>query len=100
MHTPPASKPIRPNNTTQEGTPYKNNIDASSDRDGHFNDQFAPYAQDVPDMTVNLWPGVILDGTTNILTTVAGQVTGTIVAPVTNPRIDLIRINNKECSFL
>lgn len=93
MH--PASKPDLPNNTTQNGVPYQNIIDAAAARAAHFTDQFAPYAQDVADMTINLWGGEILDGTSNEIISVPGQTTPTIVAPVTFPRIDLVRINNK-----
>lgn len=52
---------------------------------------FAPYAQDIPNMTVALAAGCILSGVT--LTEVAAQSTSTITAPSANPRIDRVVID-------
>ncbi|HEY0834176.1 MAG TPA: hypothetical protein VGE72_09750 [Azospirillum sp.] len=52
---------------------------------------FAPHAQVMPDMTVALDAGHLLNG--SVLTEVAAQSTGTITAPTGNPRIDRIVVN-------
>ncbi len=54
-------------------------------------DMFAPHQQATPNMTAALDPGHVFNGTA--LTEVAAQTTGTITAPVSNPRIDRLVIN-------
>jgi hypothetical protein len=52
---------------------------------------FAPHEQVTPNMTVRLDAGAVFDGTT--LTEVAAQNSATLVAPVTNPRIDRVVVD-------
>jgi len=56
-----------------------------------FISNFAPSAQDTPNMTVFLQAGFIWNGQT--LTEVASQSTSAITAPVSNPRIDRIVVD-------
>ena len=53
---------------------------------------FAPHCQEMPNMTVVVGAGYVLNGTT--LTELAAQTTGTITAPTTNPRIDRVVIDD------
>lgn len=92
--TTPTSTPVLPDSTSQTGPEYKGAIDASAKRAGQFTDQFAPYAQDTLDLTISLGAGVILNLDTRAKTAVAVQTTAAFVAPVTNPRIDLVYIDN------
>ncbi len=82
----------QPNFTTQTAVEYKTNIDGAFSVVGNVAAQFAPHAQDTPAMTIKVDAGYIIhaDGT---LTTVAAQSTGTITAPVGNPRIDRVILN-------
>ena len=80
-----------PDDTTQSGTAYKNNIDFSIARIARVGLLFTPKEQDTPDMTVRLDDGAILDAST--LTEVAAQSTGTITAPSGNPRIDRVVVD-------
>jgi hypothetical protein len=82
---------IQPNYATDTGAAYKSNIDNSLAVVGATAGQFAAHAQTSPNMTVRIDAGKILAGTT--LTSVAAQSTGTITAPVTNPRIDRVVID-------
>lgn len=80
-----------PVNTTQNATAYKANIDACAIVAQRIVDSFAARPTTTPAMTVTIDPGHIFDGTT--LTEVAVQTTGTITAPVGNPRIDRVVID-------
>jgi hypothetical protein len=80
-----------PDNTTQNGAAYKSNLDGAVVAGARIDQAFLPQAQDTPNMTVRVLAGALLNGTT--LTEVAAQNTGTIVAPVTNPRIDRVVLN-------
>ena len=77
--------------TTQTATNYKANIDACFAVAERIVDNFAPRQSTTPAMTVTLDAGALYNGQT--LTEVAAQTTGTITAPVGNPRIDRIVIN-------
>lgn len=79
------------NFTTQDPTTYKGTIDGNFAVAQRFVNAFAPHAQSTPDMTVRLDAGFIMSGIT--LTEVAAQNTGTITAPVGNPRIDRIVVD-------
>lgn len=72
--------------TTQTGTQYKTAIDNNSLVMKRVVDAFAPRQTSTPAMTITLDAGYVFKGTT--LTTVATQTSGTITAPVGNPRID------------
>lgn len=81
----------QPDRTTQSGSAYPANIDASIAVLARLGQAFAPHAQGTPDMTVRVDAGFIFDGAA--LTEIAAQSTGTITAPVTNPRIDRVVVN-------
>lgn len=82
---------LQTNYTTQTGTSYPLAIDADWAVATRLVDNFAPHAQPTPNMTVALDAGHLFNGAT--LTEVATQSTGTITAPVSNPRIDRIVID-------
>jgi hypothetical protein len=82
---------VQPNSTSQTGSTYKSAIDAVTAVLAVVGDAFAPHAQASPNMTVALDAGNIVNGT--VLTAVAAQNTGTITAPVSNPRFDLVVID-------
>lgn len=85
------AKFVQPDFNTQNSTVYKGSIDAGFAVAARIIDQFAPRALDTPAMKVHLDAGYVFTGTT--LTEVAAQDTGTITAPVGNPRIDRIVID-------
>lgn len=82
---------VQPNYTTQTASEYKANLDAAAAVHQRLGGPFAPHAAATPNMTVVLDAGSLRTGTT--LTEKAQQATGTITAPVTNPRIDRIVID-------
>ena len=57
-------------------------------------DQFAVAQQSTPNMTVQVTAGLVNTGTA--ITSVAAQNSATLVAPVTNPRIDVIVLNSSN----
>ncbi len=79
------------NFTTDTATQYKTKIDSNFIVAQRTVDCFAPRQSNTPAMTVTLDPGFIFKGTT--LTEVAAQTTGTITAPVGNPRIDRVVVD-------
>ena len=85
------STPLQPDYTTQNSAAYKAAIDGGFAALWRLGTAFAPHEQASPDMTVRLDAGVVWDGAT--LTEVAAQSTGTITAPASNPRIDLVVID-------
>ncbi len=88
------AKYVAPNFTDEAQTAaiYKAYIDAAFSVLAQIGQHFAPHAQDVPNMTVRLDSGRII-AASGTLTSVAAQNTATIVAPVTNPRIDRVVID-------
>lgn len=76
--------------TTQDATTYKASIDADISVLKRVGDAFAPHAQNTPNMTIALDAGMIF---TTTITEIATQSTGTITAPVGNPRIDRVVID-------
>ncbi|MGB8181395.1 MAG: hypothetical protein WCF13_03400, partial [Stellaceae bacterium] len=82
---------LQTNYTAQTGTAYPLAIDADWAVAARLVDNFAPHAQATPNMTVALDAGHLFDGTS--LTEVAAQSTGTITAPVSNPRIDRVVVD-------
>lgn len=88
------SKYIRPNNTTQTATAYVGNIDnAFAVFELGSGPVFQAHAQATPDMTVRVEKGYLWNGPGSKVTSVAAQSSGTITAPVSNPRIDAIVID-------
>lgn len=83
---------LQPDYNTQSGTAYPLAIDASMAVMKRIAAAFAPHAQSTPNMTVRVDAGTLQVGVT--LTEVAGQNTGTITAPVGNPRIDRIVLDS------
>lgn len=77
--------------TQTDSTDYASSIDASIRVMSRIGGPFAAHEQSTPDMTVRVDAGAVLSGTT--LTEVAAQSTGTITAPVSDPRIDRIVID-------
>ena len=82
---------LQTNYTTQTGTSYPLAIDADWAVAARLIDNFAPHAQATPNMTVALDAGHLFNGT--VLTEVAAQSTGTLTAPVSNPRIDRVVVD-------
>ncbi len=81
----------QPNNETQGGTAYKTNIDNCFAVLARLAGAFAPHEQAVPNMTVLLDAGALFGA--GVLTNVASQSTAAITAPVSNPRIDRVVID-------
>lgn len=83
---------VQPDYTSQSGSQYPTNIDASAGALASIANQFAPHEQSTPNMTVRVEAGRLQAYTA--ITVVAAQNTATITAPTTNPRIDRIVINS------
>jgi hypothetical protein len=81
----------QPDRTTQSGSAYPANIDSAIAVLAEIAAAFAPHAQGTPNMTVRVDAGK-LHYATGVLA-IAAQSTGTITAPVTNPRIDRVVID-------
>lgn len=82
----------QPDHSSDTGTDYKTAIDGAIHVMQRIAASFAPHQQTTADMTVRIDSGALLNGTT--LTEVAAQSTSTIIAPVTNPRIDRVVVNS------
>lgn len=82
----------QPDNTAQSGTTYKTNIDGAFDSGERIFNEFAPRAQATPNMTIVVDPGRRFNGIA-LFANATAQSTATIVAPVTNPRIDRVVID-------
>jgi hypothetical protein len=83
--------PVQPDAGTQDGTTYKSSIDGAVSVAKRPAWIFAPHEQSTPNMTVRVDAGYTWNATT--LTEVAAQSTGTITAPVGNPRIDRVVVD-------
>lgn len=81
----------QPDFETDGGTEYKTNIDNAISVISEWGASFAPHEQSTPNMTVRLDAGTIFDGTDLIV--LAALDTGTITAPATNPRKDIVYID-------
>lgn len=81
----------QPDFETQGGTAYKTNLDNAIAAISDWGAMFAPHEQDTPDMTVRLDAGTLFDGTDLIV--LSALDTGTITAPSTNPRKDIVYID-------
>ncbi len=88
------AKYVAPNYTdvAQTAAIYKGYIDGGMSVLHAVAGDFAPHAQDTPNMTIACDAGKIIKGD-GTLTEQAAQNTGTITAPVTNPRIDRVVID-------
>lgn len=84
----PVGTYVDPDHTSQTGSGYKTAIDDSIRAGKRITDNFAPHAKTIPNMTVIVDPGAVMNGTT--LTEKTSQTSAAITAPVTNPRIDRI----------
>lgn len=82
---------IQPDRTTQSGAQYPANIDAATAVVAQTAGQFAPHEQGVPNMTVRLDPGRVYGDRTVVV--IPAQDTGTITAPVGNPRVDRVVVD-------
>ena len=87
----PVATFVQPNYNTQTGTAYPLNIDAAFAAFLRLAGTFAPHEQATPNMTVRLDAGHVFNGTS--LTESAPQSTGTIAAPSTNPRKDIVYVD-------
>ena len=83
--------PLSTGGSVQDPTTYKGNIDGAFSVMQRIADSFAPHQTGTPAMTVRIDAGHSFDGTN--LTEIAAQVTGTITAPVSNPRIDRVVVD-------
>lgn len=88
----------QPNYTTQSNTAYKTNIDGGTSVLHGIAGAFAPHESSAgsplgPDMTVTLDAGRLLYG--NTLVEKSSQTTGTITAPTTTIRSDIVVIDNQ-----
>lgn len=88
----------RPDQTTQNGSPYRSNIDGGIVASERIALAFLPQAQAVANMTVRVLAGALVIG--GALTEIAAQSTPTLVAPVTNPRIDRVVMNQATGAIL
>ena len=80
-----------PNHTADTASEYKNNIDAAAAKQDLLAGQFYAHEADTPDMTMVVDAGRMLSG--GVLVVQAQQTTAAIVAPVTDPRIDRVVID-------
>jgi hypothetical protein len=85
------AKFVQPNYTAQDSATYKANIDTDISVLAIVAAMFAPHAQDSPNMTARIDAGSILAN--GAVVSQSAQNTGTITAPVSNPRYDLIVID-------
>jgi len=83
----------QPDRTSQSGSAYPANIDASINVLAKTAGMFAPRQTTTPAMTVTLDAGRLF--VAGAVTEVASQATGTITAPTTNPRIDRVVIDTQ-----
>jgi hypothetical protein len=81
----------RPDYTTQSAAAYKANIDGMAAVFERFGNNFAPYANSPAAMNVKVAAGVLF--VSGAIVSQAIQTTGTITAPVGNPRIDRIVVD-------
>lgn len=81
----------QPNFEEDGGTEYKTNLDNSIAVISEWGASFAPHEQDTPNMTIRLDAGTLFTGTA--LVVLAALDTGTITAPATNPRKDIVTLD-------
>jgi hypothetical protein len=83
---------VQSNYTSDTGTSYPLKLDAAMSVATRFVDCFAPHQATTANMTVLVDAGSIYTKSTFTLLNTAQQTTATLVAPVTNPRIDRVVI--------
>lgn len=88
------AKFVQPNYTTQSAAVYKAAIDAAIAVLASIGGDYACHAKDTPDMQVLVDAGQLFLANSTLVSN-AQQTSATIVAPVTNPRIDRIVINDQ-----
>jgi hypothetical protein len=88
------AKFVQPNYTTQTAAAYKAAIDAAIAVLATVGGDYACHAKDTPDMQVLVDAGQLFLANSTLVSN-AQQTSATIVAPVTNPRIDRIVINDQ-----
>lgn len=89
--TNPVNKFVQSDFTSQDAATYKAAIDGAINMLKRIAATFSPSAQDTPDMTVLLGAGSLFVG--GALVEQAAQSTGTITAPSSNNRIDMVYID-------
>lgn len=90
----PVSPIAQPNFTSQDATTYKTAIDDSTNVSSNIGHAFAPTQKSTPGMLITVNPGVItIDGQPEYK---AAQDTTTIVAPVSNSRIDRVFLDPSD----
>jgi hypothetical protein len=82
------AKQTTPDMTSQDWASWRANLDAAHVNAERIALAFLPQAQDTPNMTVRVLAGALM--ISDVLTEIAAQSTGTIAAPVGNPRIDRV----------
>jgi hypothetical protein len=82
---------VQTQRTTQTVTDYYGFLDGDIAVLAQIGDAFAPHEQTSPNMTLALDAGVLVSGTS--LAVVAAQSTATIIAPTTDPRLDLVVVD-------
>lgn len=85
------AKQTTPDMTSQDWASWRANLDAAHVNAERIALAFLAQAQDTPNMTVRILAGALRIA--DVLTEVAAQNTGTITAPVGNPRIDRVVLN-------
>ncbi|KKM71128.1 hypothetical protein LCGC14_1433770, partial [marine sediment metagenome] len=85
----------QPDHTSQTGTPYKTALDDVAAGARRIALWFYSEEQSTPDMTVKLNAGWITGVQGSVPTEVATQNTGIITAPSTNPRKDIVHVDNQ-----
>jgi len=86
-----------PNYSLDPPEVYKGKLDENAVAHNEITGQFAPHEAATPDMTVLIDAGRVLDDVT--LTQIAQQTTAAFTAPVTNPRIDRIVIDESTGAY-
>lgn len=85
------AKQTTPDMTSQDWASWRANLDAAHVNAERIAIAFLAQAQDVPNMTVRVLAGALM--ISGALTEISAQNTGTIAAPVGNPRIDRVVLN-------
>lgn len=83
----------QPDMSSQGGSVYKGNIEGAIAALAEIAGAFACHQQSTADMTVAIDAGRIYNVDTEVLTSVAATSTGTITAPASNPRKDIVYID-------
>jgi hypothetical protein len=81
-----------PDNTSQLWTNWRTGVDNAIVAGARISVAFLPQPQSTPNMTVRVLAGALR--ISDVLTEIAAQNTGTITAPVGNPRIDRVVLNS------